>query len=70
MPALSSPHPEGRAHGKKSAALCRDCEIGRGSLTCAARYRSGEYDILGSDGREVVAVGVFVVRVVGILGGC
>ncbi len=27
------------AHGKKSAALCRDCEIGRGSLTCAARYR-------------------------------
>ena len=30
----------------------------------------GEYDILGSDGREVVAVGVFVVRVVGVLDGC
>ena len=26
--------------GKESAALCCDCEIGRGNLTCAARNRS------------------------------
>ena len=30
----------------------------------------GEEDVLVSDGREVVAVGVVVVRVVGMLGGC
>ena len=30
----------------------------------------GEQDILGSDRGEVVAVGVFVVRVVMVLGGC
>ncbi len=30
----------------------------------------GEWDILGSGGTDVVAVGVFVVMVVEVLGGC
>ena len=28
------------AHGVESTTLCCGCEVGRGSLTCATRYRS------------------------------